>query len=79
MLLERAIRGAQQGQYLSHEKYLLAIEHLWSAVLKLRVASDGMRYFLGVLVPSEYDLILTVKQDSFAAAIVNIDDVWPAR
>jgi hypothetical protein len=74
VLLESAIRGAQQGQDLSHEKRLLAIEHMWSAVLKLRAASDGMRYFLGILVPSEYDLIFTGKQDSFAAAIANISD-----
>lgn len=74
VLLESAIRGAQQGQDLSHEKRLLAIEHMWSAVLKLRAASDGMRYFLGILVPSEYDLIFTGKQDSFAAAIANIND-----
>ena len=33
-----------------------------------------MRYFLGILVPSEYDLIFTGKQDSFAAAIANISD-----
>jgi hypothetical protein len=74
MLLESAIRGSQQGQDLSHEKRLLAIEHLWSAILKLRAASDGTRYFLGVLVPTEYDLIFSGKQDTFAAAIDNIND-----
>ncbi len=74
LLLESAIRGSQQGQDLSHEKRLLAIEHMWSAVMKLRAASDGIRYFLGILLPSEYDLIFTGKQDTFAAAIANIND-----
>lgn len=74
VLLESAIRGSQQGQDLSHEKRLLAIERLWSAILRLRSASDGMRYFFGVLLPNEYDLIFTGKQDSFAAAIANVND-----
>ena len=74
VLLESAIRGSQQGQDLSHEKRLLAIEHMWSAILKLRAVSDGMRYFFGILLPSEYDLVFAGKQDTFAAAIANIND-----
>lgn len=74
ILLESAIRGSQQGQDLSHEKRLAAIERMWSAVLKLRATADGMRYFFGILLPTEYDLIFSGKQGSFAAAVANIND-----
>jgi hypothetical protein len=74
VLLESAIRGSQQGQDLSHEKRLAAIERMWSAVIKLRTTADGMRYFFGILLPSEYDLIFSGKQDSLAASIANIND-----
>lgn len=74
VLLESAIRGSQQGQDLSHEKRLAAIEHMWSAVLKLRATANGMRYFFGILLPDEYDLIFSGKQDTFAAAIGNVND-----
>jgi len=73
LLLEGAIRGAQQGSDASHNLRLAAIQKLWAAVLSLRESYSGVIFFYDILFPHEYDSAYR-KGGSFAAAIFDMNE-----
>ena len=73
LLLEAGIKGFGAGQDVIRERRVIAIEHLWAAVLTLRERLRGPVFFFGILLPSEYDTALQ-KHDAFAASIQGLDD-----
>lgn len=73
LLLEAGIRGFGAGQDVIRERRVIAVEHLWAAVLALRQRLRGPVFFFGILLPSEYDTALR-KQDAIAASVQDVDD-----
>jgi hypothetical protein len=73
VLLESALRGAQQGLDASHNLRLTAIGGLWEGVLSLRNDYSGVVFFYNILLPSEYDSAYR-KGESLAASIRDLDD-----
>lgn len=68
VLLENAIRGAQQGLDSIQMRRLSAIEALWNSVLKLRADFTGSIFFYEMLSPEEYGEVIK-RGDSMAASI----------
>lgn len=73
LLLEAGIRGFGAGQDVIRERRVMAVEHLWAAVLTLRQRLGGPVFFFGILLPSEYDAALR-KQDAITASVQDVDE-----
>lgn len=73
LLLEAGIKGFGAGQDVIHERRVIAVEHLWAAVLVLRQRLQGPVFFFGILLPSEYDATLH-KQDAISASVQDVDE-----
>jgi hypothetical protein len=73
VLLENAIRGAQQGLDSIQTRRLSAIEALWNSVLKLRADFTGSIFFYEILSPEEYEEVFK-RGDPMAASIRDLSD-----
>ncbi len=73
VLLESAIRGAQQGLDSIQDRRMAAIEKLWNGVLRLRADFSPVLFFYEILLPSEYDAQYIAGQ-TLAASINDVND-----